>query len=1431
MSRPKLAVQITGKIRGQTVQLCGDQGAVTSIICYNLASSLGLTHRIQPLSQPCSILTGLGHTKQASGLIKLHFELDGHQFQHTVLVVPDFSNLFLLGIDFFESHAWTKPEGHATYYIFDHHKRVSYSPHPLRFETDPSHVVTNRKYKIPVGATINILGHVQSHDNQPISVGTEGLMRPDHHGISNIKGLEVPNTVAEVYEGGRVRVIMTNISKQPISIPAGTKVAIFATSTFLGIVNRDGDDPTTVPDTSSTDHAPSTSSAMQKPMDVETTNTPVFSTFSAPEPMDVEGLDEDPEYIPSIPSALPSEPLPDQAFIEHLQSMTLTPQQTRDILDVLLPYRDVFATNPRKPNLNRILVHSIDTGDAPPVKRRPYNTSPAEDAKMRQEVLSMLELGIVRPSSSPWSSPVVMVKKPQGVRFCFDARALNAVTKKDRYTLPRVKDLLRRFKGARYFSVCDAAAGFWGVPLAEDSIEKTAFITHFGLYEFLVMPFGLCNAPATFQRLMDLVLGNLAWECVCVFVDDCCIYSPTWEAHLKDLTAVLQRFREANLSLKLSKCSFGQEDVRYLGLRISAQGHGTDPEKIQAVRDMPPPRNASELQSVLGLFGYYRSYVKGYATIAEPLNDLLRRVPSASGSGNPPKSSSISSSAPAKKPSSKTSYQSKPWTWSDPEQQAFDQLKVMLTTAPVMGHPDFSGQHAFILDTDASLVGTGAVISQRYPDRDHVLGYYSYTLKPRERRWSTTEREAFAILKAIRNFRHILAGTPFIVVTDHASLRYLMQMKDPFGRISRWIMELQQYNFSVEHRSGVSHGNADSMSRPPVVQPDLHQLVPIFTTTAEPATTSTSTLPELQSSLPSMSSIQRLQQKDPVLSGYVSFLQNGSLVHVPDDVRPLLVDLGSYSLIDGTLYHSRKEQPGRDGKPVSRLQLIVPKELRQVLLVACHDNILAGHPGVQKTYERLSENYYWANMRADVYSWVKSCLTCASRKRHRTGATIGLRGITPGDRPFDVISMDFLGPLPETEAGNKYLLVINDYATRYPLAFPLPTNDAASVAKVMIERVFLEFGPPRVILSDRGTHFLNDLVHSITQLFMTRQVFSSGYRPQTAGITERMNQTLLDLLAMYGNRKQNDWDQLVPYVLFAYRTTYSEVIKNTPFYLVYGYEPVLPHEMNLLPPHLNQSSADQARNAIAANLNQARRLARDAVHKVQLATKTREDAHRRKPPSYKPGDLVMVHKPVIATGTIFKLASHIYQGPYKVERYIPGFRTIQVTHIATGESRICHVDNTKPFLASELREPLPEAPTPVHSEEAQRRALDQLDRACAVAKHVVGEGRARATIAHVLGHLSLPPLPPQLLALLPASVPSQAPTTPPPATLPIARVPSLLTAAPPAIVPAPPRPVAVENPSAPWRPSTKDLTPWFTPTSGSSPTGRSRSGRVFRPTS
>ena len=1411
LAKPKVAVTMKGHIGGKPIYAAGDQGAVTSIICASLVKHLGLTGQISPLSTPIAVQVGTGHTQEAEGTLSLDFDLDDHPFHHDFLVVPNFSGLFLLGIDFFTAHHWVKPSALEDYYVMDFVKRVQFSAHPLRLETDPMPVVTSRGFTIPVGTTMHALGRITGDHAATAQPGMDGIMRPAFVDAKPIPGLEVPNTVARVYASQghhQVRIMMVNTARQPIHVPAGTQVGVFSINVYAGVVNP-GDDPS--------------------------------PTSSAQDP----------------------DSLPDQAFIERVKEMSLDPTMAAELLEIIFKWRGIFAANPSKPHLNRLMFHHIDTGDAAPVKRRPYNTSPAEDEKIREEVLRMLENGIVRPSNSPWASPVILVKKNcGGTRFCYDARYVNSVTKKDSYTLPRVKDLLRRFRGAKFFSVCDAAAGYWSVPLAEDSIEKTAFITNFGLFEFLVMPFGLTNAPATYQRLMNLVLGNLTWECVSVFVDDCCIYSPTWADHIRDLDRVFSRFAEARISLKLSKCFFGQRDVRYLGLRLSADGHGTDPAKLQAVRDMVAPKNHAELQSVMGLLGYYRPYIPHFADIAEPLLALGRYHTASPPAQQPRKGPKQRGHHPTYKP--------QPWVWTEVEQQAFDTLRERLMTAPIIAYPDFSGRYPFLLETDASSVGTGAVLTQRYPDRDVVIGYYSYTLKKGERKWSTTEREAFAIVKAVRFFRNLLAGTPFTVVTDHASLRYLMTMKDPFGRISRWIMELQQYDMMIDHRAGIKHGNADGLTRPPVIQlpesfTDLCQVGTILATGAVQGLPPTSE-PLPISDVPSVHEIQIQQRADPVLQGYISFLQHGSLVPVPEDIRPLLLDLDNYSLVDGVLYHSWT-YPAADGQPISRLRLVVPPGLRRSILFAHHENSMGGgHFGFRGTYDRIRRNYMWPNMRADVHSWVRSCITCACRKHSRQGPTAGLKPIPTFERPFEMISMDFLGPLPVSSTGNKYILVVNDYATRYPLAFALKTADGPEVARVLVDHVILEYGPPQTILSDRGSHFLNALVDSILQLFSINHVFSSGYRPQTAGLTERMNQTLVDLLAMYVDRNQRNWDQILPYVLFSYRTLYNPVVKNVPFYLLYGYEPVLPHELYLLPPHINQSLADQERNKVAERLNHARRLARNTLHKIQLATAARVDAHRRQPPSYRPGDLVMAFQPYIPRGGAKKLAPDIYQGPYRVERFMPGMRTLRLVHIRTGLPRIAHIDNTKPYVPSELREELPDAPEPTPTEQEQHRALDQLERACAVARHVVGQGRARATVAHILGHLQLPPLPPQLQAVRPLA-PEPGPTTVPPlvisaprasptpsvaapdGVMPLPVVPATTPgnmdadgvmplamdvdplpeeAQPPmALPPVPPAPIALPNPNSSW---SNRHEPWFSSTTRAGPTygpGTSRSGRAL----
>jgi len=418
-----MAVSIEGSIAGKPITVCADQGAMTSLSCESLIKALGLMDRSKPLPIPITVKVGTGGFRLATKSIRLAFEMGGHTFTHTLLVVPDFSGLFLIGIDFFEGHYWTKPDGLEHYYVFDGYKRVKYEPHPLHLESDPVQVKTSRHLKIPVGCTVHALGVLDVPQAIEVKPGMEGIMRPAR---TSIDGLEIPYSVVKVYDyhGFRSRIILTNTSTHAIRIPKGTCVGVMSCSSFAGIVHVD-----------------------------------IHSTTTTNQP----------------------ESLPDQAFIDQLKTVDLSPDQVKQILDLLFEHRSTFAVNPKKPGLNHLITHHIDTGDAKPFKCRPFNYSPPEDEKIRQEVLALLELGIVRPSNSPWASNVVLAKRSDGsVRMCFDARRLNSVTKRDSFTLPRLKDLLRRFKGAQYFSVLDAASGYHGVPLSEESMEKTAFITRFG---------------------------------------------------------------------------------------------------------------------------------------------------------------------------------------------------------------------------------------------------------------------------------------------------------------------------------------------------------------------------------------------------------------------------------------------------------------------------------------------------------------------------------------------------------------------------------------------------------------------------------------------------------------------------------------------------------------------------------------------------------------------------------------------------------------------------------------------------------------------------------------------------------------------------------------------------------------------------------------
>lgn len=459
----------------------------------------------------------------------------------------------------------------------------------------------------------------------------------------------------------------------------------------------------------------------------------------------------------------------------------LSNEQHRKFKEFMSKHQRLFAWEPDDFGRTSTITHSIDTGDAAPIKQRFYRTSYQNQLFIKEEIQRLLKAGLIVPSNSQWTSPVVVVEKKNGKkRLCVDYRKLNNVTKKDCYPLPRIDDMLETLSGARWFSSLDLASGFWQVELDPKDREKSTFITRFGTYEFTVMPFGLCNALATFQRLMDTVLRDILWQFVVVYIDDINVGSKTFEEHLSHLEQVFSRLEEAGLKLSPEKCFFFKDEIPFLGHIVSRTGIHTDPEKLKVIKEFPEPKDLTQLRGFIALASYYRKFVKNFSSIVEPLNRLLKK--------------------------------NVPYVWSKDQQSSFERLKTCLTSPPILAYPDFG--KPFIVYTDASTFALGAILSQKDENnKERVIAYASRTLNKHERNYGVTELECLAVVWAVRHFHHYLHGQKFTIVTDHAALKYLLKMTNPVGKLGRWLMTLNGYELEIVNRPGRQHSNVDTLSR------------------------------------------------------------------------------------------------------------------------------------------------------------------------------------------------------------------------------------------------------------------------------------------------------------------------------------------------------------------------------------------------------------------------------------------------------------------------------------------------------------------------------------------------------------------------------------------------------------------------------------------
>ena len=456
--------------------------------------------------------------------------------------------------------------------------------------------------------------------------------------------------------------------------------------------------------------------------------------------------------------------------------------QCAQLAHLLRYYGHAFSVDDHDLGLTHITEHVIETGGARPIKQPPRRVPMAFAGEDKEAINKLWKQGSIRPSTSPWASPIVLVRKKDGqVRTCVDYRRLNSVTVKDAFPIPRVQDCLDAVAGSVLFSTMDITAAYNQIPVRPGDIPKTAFCSRYGLMEFVTMPFGLATATATFQRTMEIALAGLQWTSCLIYLDDVVVFGNNFEEHLRRLDLVLERIARAGLKLKPKKCHLFQEEVTFLGHVVSKRGVLPNPDNVVKMVNWPVPSTPTHVRSFLGMAQYYRRFVKNFSDVARPLTDLTKK--------------------------------GMKFKWTEACQTAFSTLKDTLLSPEVMAYPQNDG--LFILDTDASLVAIGAVLSQVQEEVERVVAYGSKTLGKAERNYCTTDRELLAVKYFMEYYKHYLLGKRFLVRTDHQPLRYLHSLKEPKDRTARWIESMSTFDFGIEYRPGKKHGNADAMSRCP----------------------------------------------------------------------------------------------------------------------------------------------------------------------------------------------------------------------------------------------------------------------------------------------------------------------------------------------------------------------------------------------------------------------------------------------------------------------------------------------------------------------------------------------------------------------------------------------------------------------------------------
>lgn len=889
--------------------------------------------------------------------------------------------------------------------------------------------------------------------------------------------------------------------------------------------------------------------------------------------------------------------------IENMDSSsTLTPSQKCVLEDFM---KEQFAHMKKGIGKTTLVEHDIELlPDTKPIKQRYYPVSPAKQKIIDQELEMLLKEDIIEPSKSAWSSPVCLVPKKDGTyRFCVDFRQLNCVTKKDAYPLPYISAILDNLREAKYISSLDIKSAYWQVPLTQKAREYTAFtVPGRGLYQFKRMPFGLTNAPATFQRLVDSVLGADLQPLVMVYLDDIVIISKNFECHLQLLEKVFQRLKRAGLTVNPSKCALCKPRLKYLGYVVDNYGLRPDPEKVECIINVPPPDSVSAVRRFVGMASWYRRFVPNFATVMAPLTALTKK--------------------------------NTPWKWTTECDDSFRKIKECLVTYPLLSCPDFNRQ--FTLQTDASAYGVGAVLTQNFNDGERVICFLSRSLTRPERNYSTTERECLAVIWAIEKLRHYLEGVHFVVITDHHSLLWLNRLKDPQGRLARWALRLQPYDFELIHRKGKDHVVPDFLSRSVPIA--------VATNTEEPV------------------------KRDRWYEELCAQVNNH-----PDKYP-------RYRVENNILYKYVQCKFPESSEPIENWKEVLPKNKRRDCLRECHDEPTCGHGGIFKTYFRVARRYTWPKMKADVVQYVKSCKTCAQQKIEAK-LPAGVMGTRPPiTNPWQVISLDYVGPLPRSTRGNKFILVVTDYFSKFVVLFPVRSATAKSLSRLVEENIFLVYGVPEYIICDNGPQMRSKEFRDLLSKYKSSFSYTALYYPR-ANPTERVNGVMETMIRSYVKDNHRLWDEQLAAIGCALRTSVHETTGFSPYFVNFGREQKMSGQeyKNPFRPAIDADIRTQTQVRIK-NFQEIYAQIRKRLVEAYERNKKRYDL-RRRPASFKVGDLVWRKNKTLSDASNYysaKLAPR-YVGPFKIRKQL-GSATYELEDDNGSHRGVWHAQDLKPHF-------------------------------------------------------------------------------------------------------------------------------------------------------